>query len=363
MSTRWQDVLSPNRPWLHLLYLGMFFFRWVYQPPDLNEFLLSIAAMIGFVAAYVFALRRMDWTVPAVAAAATALGFAFVPVNMGGAVYIAFAAAMVARWPDLRWRVGFLAVLAVTATIASVVLGLPGYFLAALFLFAGLAAGGSAMAAQRESEDAAAEERQATAALMGAEAERERIARDLHDLLGHTLSVIALKADLATRMFEQEPDRSRSELVEIQQISRNALAEVREAVTGLRGRDLLQAITEARSRLEAAGLVVEIDMPNSVPIPPAAASGLAMVVREASTNILRHADAANVEIRLNIADGGLCLVVQDDGCGGADVLGGGLQGLAERLDGLGGEFDVGPGLDNRGTCVRARLAMTETDHA
>jgi two-component system sensor histidine kinase DesK len=363
MMKRLQDMLSPNGPWLYLLYLGMFFFRWVYQPPGLDEFLVSVAAMAGFIGAYVFAMRRMDWSVPLVAALATALGFAFVPVNMGGAVYVAFAAAMVARWPQPRWRTGFLVTLAVTALVTCYLMGLPGYFIAALFLFAGLAAGGAMMAAQRERADATADERQARAALLGAEAERQRIARDLHDLLGHTLSVVALKADLATRLYEDDPQRARTELGEIQRISREALTEVREAVTGLRGRDVQQAIIEGQARLEAAGLTVDVDMPAALNLTPVQAACMAMVVREAATNILRHADAANIEIELELTGNRLSLTVGDDGRGGADITGGGLQGLAARLDGLGGSLLVEPAAGGQGTRLLAQLVIEGPQHA
>lgn len=363
MFKRLRDLLSPNRPWLYLLYLGLFFFRWIYQPPGLLEAGLSLIAMAGFIALYVFGLRRMDWTVPLAAALCTALGFAFVPINMGGAVYVAFAAAMLGRWPDGRQRLIMLISLAVIATSLSFWLGMPLYFLAAMLLFSGLAAGGSAMSARRERDDAQAEERQSQAALLGAEAERQRIARDLHDLLGHTLSVVALKADLANRLYESDPDRARAELSEIQTISRDALSEVREAVTGLRDRDLAGAIAEARARLETAGLEVRTDLPADLDLDPAVSAALAMTVREAATNILRHAEAKRVAIRVDQSDSQIGLQVEDNGRGGAEIAGGGLSGLAQRLEEAGGRLEVNARSDGRGTCLSALLPLTEAGHA
>lgn len=356
-----RDILSPDRPWLYLLYLGFFYFRWIYQPPGLVEALVSIVAMTGFILLYVIAHRRMDWTLPVVAVLATVLGFTFIPTNMGGAVYVAFAGAMLARWPDIRWRLGMLAALAIAVIGVGLAMNMPLYFIAAVLLFSGLAAGGAAMAARRERQDAASDEQQAQAAVMGAEAERRRIARDLHDLLGHTLSVVALKADLANRLYDSDPERARTELSEIQSISREALAEVREAVTGLKGRDLAQAVAEARARLEAAGLSVVTDLPDDLPLEPAAAATLAMVVREGATNILRHAGAGRAEIRVALDAGSVDLVIEDNGRGGADPDGGGLSGLAARLAEAGGDLSLdrtGPG-----TRLTARLPLTESGHA
>tara|TARA_R110000868_G_scaffold109481_10_gene297683 strand:- start:2173 stop:3261 length:1089 start_codon:yes stop_codon:yes gene_type:complete len=354
MTNRTLALLSPNRPWLHLVYLGFFFFGWLYTAPTPTQAALSLAAMALFIAAYVFTLRRGDWTVYLAALGAVALSFALLPVNMGGAVYLVFAAAMLGWLPGTRLRNAGLGLLVLPLAIAVWQFALPLYAAIAVGLLGMLAAGGAMMGARRQSQDATAQERQVRAAANAAEAERQRIARDLHDLLGHTLSVVALKADLATRLFDADPDRARGELAEIQSISRQALAEVREAVTGLRERGLAAAADEACQRLQAAGLKVSTDL-DAEGLPAAQATALAMVVREAATNILRHAEAGQASIALTRTDHGVELRIGDDGRGGARIGAGGLGGLAARLLALSGELIVQDGPGARGCVVIARL--------
>jgi two-component system sensor histidine kinase DesK len=182
--------------------------------------------------------------------------------------------------------------------------------------------------------------------------ERLRFARDLHDLLGHSLSLIALKSELAGRLTEHDPARARAEMADVEAAARRALAEVRDAVSGYRSVSLAQALAEARPALAAAG--VELRAPARVPeLAPPVDAVLGWVVREATTNVLRHSGAATVTVELRVDDGGVAVSVVDDGRGGRATPGAGLAGLAERVEGVGGRLDAGPAGD-RGF----RLAVT-----
>ena len=131
--------------------------------------------------------------------------------------------------------------------------------------------------------------------------ERLRIARDLHDLLGHSLSVITLKSELAARLLERDPARAADELEEIQAVSREALAEVREAVKGYRGLALAESITRARTALTAAG--IDCELAGAQPALPADVDAvLAWAVREGTTNVIRHSQARHCEIRIRADD-------------------------------------------------------------
>ena len=121
---------------------------------------------------------------------------------------------------------------------------------------------------------------------------RERIARDLHDILGHTLSVVILKSELASRLLEQNPVRAKAEIEEVERIARNALTEVREAIVGYRTGDLLAELARCQSTLETAGIIVERH-DEIVDLPLAHERALALIVREAVTNIVRHANASD----------------------------------------------------------------------
>lgn len=171
--------------------------------------------------------------------------------------------------------------------------------------------------------------------------ERLRIARDLHDLLGHTLSVIALKSELAAKLVDRDPGRARGELEEVQEVTRHALAEVREAVHGYRRLALADAVDGARTALAAAGIDCRVEG-RAGALPDEVEEVLAWAVREATTNVVRHSDARTCSIRLGPTDDGIELEVSDDGTVAASGDGGtGLHGLAERAEKLRGTLEVG----------------------
>jgi two-component system sensor histidine kinase DesK len=171
--------------------------------------------------------------------------------------------------------------------------------------------------------------------------ERMRIARDLHDLLGHTLSLIAVKTELAARLIGRDPGRAEAELADVQQVTRDALAEVREAVHGYRREGFSEALASVRTTLAAAG--IECDVEGDVPpLPAQVETVLGWAVREAATNVVRHSDARHCVIRLHRGSDDVSLEVDDDGSAvPAEGDGGsGLAGLAERARDLDGTFEA-----------------------
>jgi two-component system sensor histidine kinase DesK len=170
-------------------------------------------------------------------------------------------------------------------------------------------------------------------------AERERIARDLHDLLGHTLTVIALKSELAGKLIASNPSAASAEIAEIQQTSRKALAEVREAVLGYRSQGLSAEVDRARKALATADIKLVCDgLPNELPI--AEETVLCLAVRESVTNIMRHSEATEVWMQFRFRDGRLHVTVADNGKGGIKEEGFGLRGMRERVEALGGRLSI-----------------------
>ncbi|MGH2972180.1 MAG: sensor histidine kinase [Gaiellaceae bacterium] len=172
--------------------------------------------------------------------------------------------------------------------------------------------------------------------------ERLRIARDLHDLLGHSLSVITLKSELAEKLVEQDPKRAAAELADVQAVGRQALAEVREAVQGYRQLALDDALAGARTALSAAGIAYELDeMP--VELPADVEEVFAWAVREGTTNVVRHSNAAHCAVRIRDGAGEATLEVEDDGASPPveTQVGSGLTGLAERTARLRGRLEAG----------------------
>jgi two-component system sensor histidine kinase DesK len=166
-------------------------------------------------------------------------------------------------------------------------------------------------------------------------AERERIARDLHDILGHTLSVVILKSELAARVIDHDPKAAKAHIEEVERISRDALREVREAIAGYHRGDLRTELEHARSTLETAGLVVE-EHCDTIEMPTAYERVFALALREAVTNIVRHANAQRCSISLRLRRQAYVLEIHDNGVGGALEPGMGMRGIRERVSALGG---------------------------
>lgn len=184
---------------------------------------------------------------------------------------------------------------------------------------------------------------------LAATAERERIGRDLHDLLGHTLSLITLKLELSRKLFDRDGEAARRELQEAEKIARNALAEVRAAVTGIRAAGLAGELASARLLLQGSGVQFHYEL-DADGLPPDVERALALVLREAVTNIHRHARARHAEIVLSGDAKCVHLTIGDDGRGGICVDGNGLGGMRERVQALGGTLEIESPTD-RGTRI------------
>lgn len=180
------------------------------------------------------------------------------------------------------------------------------------------------------------------------EAERERIARDLHDLLGHTLTVIAVKLDLARRLLSRDPNRdlirARNEIVEAEQTARNALAEVRDAVSGYRAEGLGSEISRARRSLLAADVKLTSTLA-PVTLSTSQVNALSLALREAVTNVVRHSHATVCHVALLEKDGTIHLTIEDNGHGGQISEGNGLRGMRERLQSVDGTLKLAGSAD------------------
>jgi two-component system sensor histidine kinase DesK len=176
--------------------------------------------------------------------------------------------------------------------------------------------------------------------------ERERLSRDLHDLLGQTFSMITLKSELAGCLIKEEPERCAQELAEIERVSRKTLREVREAVAGYRQSNLSSELEGARQLLEAAGIDAQIELIKEI-LPPTFDAALAWTVREGVTNVIRHSRARHCRIHLTHKNGTVrAEVLNDGGERGPEEnrarRGLGLAGLRERVCTLGGYLEAGP---------------------
>ncbi|GGW39523.1 two-component sensor histidine kinase [Streptomyces lucensis JCM 4490] len=199
------------------------------------------------------------------------------------------------------------------------------------------------------------------------EKERLRFSRDLHDLLGHTLSVIVVKSEAARRLAPRDMDAALTQIGDIESVGRQALTEIREAVTGYREGSLATELTRARSALSAAS-VEPVVRRSGTPLAPDTEALLGWVVREAVTNVVRHSDASRCEITIGSTAEHVRLTVTDNGTGRAatrpaEGIGGtGLTGLTERLAAAGGSLRAGPS-PRGGFAVTAELPVEPAEPA
>jgi two-component system sensor histidine kinase DesK len=269
--------------------------------------------------------------------------------------YGAYVAIMIATL--LPWRQSRLVVLVWGALLAAMIPlggGETAIYISIVAAGTGLATGAGIEAGAVQGRLQRAEQRVAT---LSVAAERERIGRDLHDILGHSLTAISIKAGLAARLVDLDPAAAKAQIAEIELVSRQALADVRTTASGMREVRLATEIAGARSVLQAAGITSR--MPSALPVLDDRTSELlGYVVREAVTNVVRHSRA------------GMCTVVveptaveiRDDGRGlpSGGWTGSGLAGLRARVEAPGGTLRVGAGPAG-GTVIRADLAPADGD--
>jgi two-component system sensor histidine kinase DesK len=303
--------------------------------------------------------------------ATVALGLVTFPWNQGASTFFIYAAAFLPFIIESSRRViplillecaiilGEGALFTLAVPHGAFHIGWPNTFIA-IFLVIVIGGGNIHFAEQKRADcklRAALEENLTLAAV----AERERIARDLHDVLGHTLSVIVLKAELAGRLVSLDPTRAIAEMADVEQTSRAALAEIREAIGGYRSRGLAAEIDAARHTLQAAGVTLLADgKPVTEPFTPQEETALALALREAVTNIVRHARATTCRLRFITEAGHRRLVVEDDGQHAVIREGNGLRGMRERIESLGGQFSLELGtVQNHGTRLTIELPRRE----
>jgi two-component system sensor histidine kinase DesK len=351
-----------HAPLWSLLYLGFLFMNWNDRPLAawLPATLLSIAA---FLPLYFRAMCLRGRRILGYAAAIAALGFALAPFNTSANTYLIYAGAVlpISGIPLRTSIVAIFAGLALFTAELALVLHWPLRFVIVSVAITALVATAICIAnhSQREKRQRQAELKLSHDEVrrLAALAERERIGRDLHDLLGHTLSLITLKSELAVRLFDRDPLGARREIVDVERVARDALGQVRRAVTGIRTAGIAAELASARLLLESDGIRLSY-IGAETPLPAQVETVLALVVREAVTNVQRHAHATDVRIELEAGAREVTLRVTDDGNGAAAVPGNGLKGMRERLAVLDGELAI-ESVRGAGTRLVARIPWSD----
>lgn len=348
----WVPPELGKMPYFWLLSLGYLGWKYAYVTPTSLELAMLALTLAAFVPLYLASYWARGWQVLACMGAGCLIGAIWVRWNVGAATFFIFACAMAARIP--RFRDAMLAIAGVIALglLASLQLsqGQMRFIFLMPLLTAGLPVGmGAFMDARLRRSRQELMRKQEEVEHMATIAERERISRDLHDLLGHSLSLIALKAELARKLVHRDADACAREVGDIEASARQALAEVRAAVTGYREKGLAHALASARASLAAADVRLE-ERVERFALAPAAENVLALALREAVTNVVRHAGARRCSVSLELEHGVAVLRILDDGQARseADIRpGNGLCGMRERAQSLGGRLALraGTGLE------------------
>jgi two-component system sensor histidine kinase DesK len=292
-------------------------------------------AVVAFLALYLRSYWVRGRELVLVSGATLAMAIAFWPVSIGAGALFIYAAAMIALLDSSKWAVRGVVAIAVITILEALILRREIWNAAWPVIFVLIIGGINIHYSQVGRANARLRLAQEEIEHMAKLAERERIARDLHDLLGHTLSLVVLKSELASKLAERDPERSREEIRDVERIAREALVEVRAAVSGYRSSGLEAEVQRARTTLATAGVRLETDIAPSK-LPAAQEAVLCLALREAVTNIVRHSGARNGKLAVRCTTADCVLSISDDGRGGNAPFGSGLSGMRERVDVLGG---------------------------
>jgi len=351
---------DPDRGYLPLYllgHLGFLLMPWLFGK-QFHGVLPTVVAVAVFLPIYFRSWWLSGRQLIAPVALMALIGMLTIPYNWGANVFIIYACAFAGMMPQSRDYMIAVAVILLAFIIECRLLGLPPVVDGVTLIVAMIVAASSHADYQRRRRNAMLRLSQEEVERLARLAERERIARDLHDLLGHTLSVVALKSDLARRLCDVDPLRARNEIAEVEKVAREALAQVRGAVTGIRAAGLRTELARVRLMLVAADLNLDSDISDE-PLPVAVETALAFALREACTNIVRHARAQRVSVKLEVDDIAR-LVITDDGRGGAvdGSASNGLRGMRERVEQLTGALSI-DSKSGRGTRLQIEIPVGE----
>ena len=348
-------------PYAYLIYLLFFATAPLFYTMPAWQRAATVAATLVFLPLYFWAYWLRGYRALGLIGVFVLIGSLFAPINPGASVFFVYGASFLGKAFDTAIAYRLLAAMLAVIALESWIFQFSPYFWIPALVFSALI--GSVIVQQMRGKrlNQALVMAQDEVAHMAQIAERERIARDLHDILGHTLSVIILKSELASRLSSTDPARAADEIRDVERIARDALAQVRAAVRGYRSAGIASELKSARETLETAGIRVEIQIETQTEtqsdasaLSPAQEGVIALALREAVTNVVRHAQATFCRLTLR-RNGPYCeLEIQDNGLGGIAEEGSGLTGMRQRVETLGGALERD---GSHGTLLRIRVPV------
>ncbi|PHR91708.1 MAG: hypothetical protein COA69_10985 [Robiginitomaculum sp.] len=340
-------------PAFYLLYLLFYFTTWIFQTPEIQDIIAAIISISVFLPIYYYAFSKTSKKYIGAIFIIQAIGFIVAPFNGMYGVFHIYACAQAGFQRPVKHAGILLIFLGLSYIIFSLFLNTNGYEIG-IITFMGMITGIGCMGSAEQLEHAEYLERTNVLDLQLATLdERERIAADLHDLLGQTLTMVALKAEVADKFLDKDIERARLEIREIRNEARAALADVRQAVSGMNATTIAIEIKRAKQVLRSASIAFKIigDVPM---VNPQQDKIIGLAIRETVTNIVRHSRAQTAELAFTQNDDSFDISIQDNGVGGAYTLGAGLTGLRRRIESLGGRVNIDM---NKGAHIK--LTMTK----
>lgn len=329
-----------------LAYLSIFFVSlYAYRQGD-YAIALSVVGTLSFLFFYFRGYwsnaTRIIWDITAIAFIGSVMGY----ITPGASVFFVFAGAFCCRLGSAKKALYALVILTIWIALFSWFYSLHPFFYVPAAGFMWMIGGINIYQFEMDLKKKQLKLSQEEIRTLAKTAERERIARDLHDLIGHTFSVITLKAELAGKLIDKNQDKARIEIKDLENISRDALKQVREVVSGYRTSDLNTELAHAKYVLESNYIrfdyhYEEMDLAETID------KELAIVLKELVTNILKHANADLVSAKIYQQGEQVIMCVEDNGVGfsadkkaGSNQSGFGLKGIQERAEKLSGRLSI-----------------------
>lgn len=326
-------------PYIWLVYLGIFFFSLVrfhrYEYGYYYATVGTIAFLIVYFNTYWVCGKRVKWNILAILIIGSLMTF----ITPAASVFYVYAGSFCCRLGSRKRAFIGLMLIVIWIALLSFSFDFTPYFYVPSILFTLMIGVVNIYQHDIDIKNKALILSQNEVRHLAKTSERERIARDLHDLIGHTFSVITLKAELASKLIDKDTERARAEIFELETISREALKQVREVVTGYRTSDLNTELAHAKYVLESNEINFNYQF-DDVQMDETMNKELAIMLKELITNILKHASASLVTAQISQQDEMIILKVEDDGVGfsSSPNNGYGLKGIQERINNMSGKF-------------------------
>lgn len=329
-------------PYVWLVYLVVFVTGLIAYHPIPNSYLYGSIGTILFLTVYFNSYwipnKRVKWNVLAI----LIIGSSLAQLTPGASVFFVYAGAFCCRLGSTKKAISGLVFIALWVVVYSWVFSMHPFFLIPAILFAFVIGG---INIYQHDIDLKRQElilSQQEVRHLARTSERERIARDLHDLIGHTFSVITLKAELAGKLIDKNQRQAKQQVKELEDISRKALKQIREVVTGYRTSNLSTELAHAKYVLQSNEIAFDYQF-DEIELNEEINKELAIILKEAITNILKHSKASNASVKLSKENSRFVMQITDDGIGFSEDLktqGFGLKGMRERVSRLAGNLEI-----------------------